>query len=447
MDWPADPALGEVVRRVAADGRLPRLRLVERRTTPTRLTDVAGTTRTEVGRLVGGRIPGPIAVGVGSRGIANLVLIVGSVIAELRARGFDPFIVPAMGSHGGGTVSGQLEVLASYGITEGALGVEIRASVDTVVVGEVAGVPVHLDRNVAEVGSALLVCRIKPHTDFQGPIESGAAKMAAVGLGKQAGAARIHALGIPGLRDVMPAIGRFLAERYLLGAVAVVENELDQTSLVHGLRAEEIGREPETELLAQARASLPRLPTSDLDVLVIDRMGKDISGTGIDPNVTGRWLMAGLPEPEQPNIRCIVALGLTEASHGNAIGVGLADFGPARLLAQIDLSAFYLNVMTSGWAGLRRGRLPVILPTDRDAVLAAVATSGRPLDQVRVAWISDTLHTQICAVSEAVWSQPAADRSEVRAVGAPFALPFDATGRLRELADYAASEIHAGRQS
>jgi hypothetical protein len=442
MRWPADPGLTEVLRRVSAAVRLPRMSMVSRRGTPAHIddleTEVRGVVRRLAGDAPGGDVPGggaEIAVGVGSRGIAGIGRIVAAAVGELRRAGFRPFIVPAMGSHGGGTAQGQREVLASYGITAESHGVPVRATMRTVVVGEVAGTPVHLDRNVAAAGRAILIARVKPHTDFRGHIESGAAKMAAIGLGKQAGAQALHGQGIEGLRTVMPAIGRFVADRYLLGAVVVVEDEFDQTMTVQGLAPAEIGRDGEAALLTVARAALPRLPVAAMDVLVVDRMGKDISGTGLDPNVIGRFLVPELPEPQPAPVRAIVVLDLTAASHGNAIGVGLADFIPERLVSRIDLSAFYVNVLTSGWAGLRRGRLPMVVPTDRDAILAAVAVCGPDAaTAARIVWIQDTLHTATCAVSEALWPV-VADDPDLRLVGEPFALTFDASGRLSALGD------------
>ncbi len=498
MEAFADPELSRLVSRVGARVRLPQMRLVHRSGDAVTVADLRGSVREEVRRVLGhvangtlgiagtagiggmadtagmadiagmadtggmagttaarfgpGTAAPPVAVAVGSRGIANLATIVATVVEELRLAGLAPFIVPAMGSHGGGTAEGQREVLAGYGITEERLGVPVRATMETTVIGETEGVPVHLDRLVAEAGRAFLVCRVKPHTDFQGTIESGAAKMAAIGLGKQAGAATVHGLGTDGLRRVMPAVGRYVADRHLLGALAVVENEFDETALVRGLTPGEVGRAAETALLEQARSWLPRLPADDIDLLLIDRMGKDVSGTGMDPNVIGRWLVPGLAEPARPRVRCVVVLDLTDASHGNAIGVGLADFAPARLLAKIDLPAFYLNTMTSGWAGLRRGRLPIGLPTDRDAVLAALAVAGpEAMRAARVVWISDTLRTRRCAVSEALWPEVAGDTAGDTAgnvageaagaagvgrpvlTGEPFALPFDAQGGLRPL--------------
>jgi hypothetical protein len=429
-------ARNHVLERLGHAAALPPLGLVRRTTTPGRLDDVGGAARAAVGRIVAASGPtrGPVAVGVGSRGIAGLHEIVTAVIGELRTAGFEPFVVPAMGSHGGGTAEGQREVLAGYGISERALGVPIRATMETEVVGEVEGLPVHVDRHVVEAGRALLVSRVKPHTDFRGRIESGAAKMAAIGLGKQPGAAALHALGVPGLRDLMPAVGRFVAARFLLGAVAIVENEFDETESITGLLPADVGAAREAELLEQARTSLPRIPFDELDVLVVEQIGKDISGTGMDPNVIGRWLMAGLEEPSPPPVRCIVALGLSPGSHGNALGVGLADFVSQRLVDAIDLDVSYTNGLTAGWAGLKRLRLPIALPSDREAIATAVATCGRWADEpVRLVWIEDTLHTRVLAASEPLLAE-AASRPDLELVGDGFAFPFDEAGTLAPLA-------------
>lgn len=435
MDWPGDESLSGLVGRVAEQTGTLNVGLVRQRFAASGLADVASAVRAEMRRLLGDaqREPAPIAVGVGSRGIANLVEIVAAVLEELARAGYAPFVVPAMGSHGGATPAGQLEVLESYGISEQSLGVEVRATMDTVVIGEVDGAPVHVDRNVAETGRAFLVARVKPHTDFSGPIESGPAKMAAIGLGKQRGARAIHALGLSGLRDSMPMIGQLVAARLLIGALAIVENERDETSSVTALGPEEIGGAGESALLGRARASLGRLPVRDLDVLVVERIGKDISGVGMDPNVIGRFMMTGLAEPSPPLARCIVTLDLSEASHGNGVGIGLADFTSERLARKLDLAKIYLNTMTSGWAALQRARLPMVLPTDRDAILAAAASSGRAShDQLRLAWISDTIHTEVLALSTPLLEE-ARGRDDLEQLGQPFELPFDASGQLADL--------------
>lgn len=431
MNWPADPKLAGVIERFAGGVDLPAVRLVRQRSTATSLEDVEGRARQEVRSVLAAcdLRAGPVAVGVGSRGIANLFLMVKAVVEELRVAGAEPFIVPAMGSHGGGTPAGQCEVLASYGITEAALGVPILATMDTEVIGTVDGVAVHVDHNVVAAGQAFLVARVKAHTDFSGSIESGPTKMAAIGLGKQRGALAVHNRGLDGLRQLMPEIGRYVAERLVVGALVIVENERDETAQLSGLGRREIGGDAEMSLLKTSKTLLPRLPVGDLDVLVVEQMGKDVSGTGMDPNVVGRWLVTGIEEPAPP-VRCIVALGLTEASHGNSIGVGLADIITERLARRVDLAAFYTNCLTSGWPGLQRSRIPMVLPTDRDAVLAAVALYGaQPTRPLRLAWIRDTLRTQELAVSEGLWDE-LARRDDCELGGPAFPISFDETGEI-----------------
>jgi hypothetical protein len=339
-----------------------------------------------------------------------------------------------MGSHAGATAEGQTDLLASYGITAASMGVPVRATMETVVIGEVDGIPVHMDANAVETGSAFLVCRVKPHTDFNGPIESGLSKMCAIGLGKQKGAQTLHSAGVRGLRDVMPKAARVAVDRGILaGGVAVVENQRDETAIIRGLAGEEVGGPAEEELLREAYRLLPRIPFSVLDVLVVDRMGKDISGTGMDSNVLNRARVPGEPEPEGLFIMNVAVLDLTEETHGNATGIGLADFIPARLLDKLDLAWTYMNGLTAGVVGTERIKLPVVLPTDRDAVVAAMATCGRTADEpVRLAWIQDTLHTEVLAVSESLLDEVRA-RADLEVLTEPAEMPFDDSGRLRPL--------------
>ncbi|MBO0692241.1 MAG: hypothetical protein J2P58_05040 [Acidimicrobiaceae bacterium] len=434
----ADEGMSALVERLAAGIRLPKVGLVAQRSTIPALEDVAGKARTEVRRVLaaepgaaGDR--GPIAVGVGSRGIAHLAVIVGAVVDELKGAGYRPFVVPAMGSHGGGTPEGQLEVLSDYGISEATLGVPMRATMETRVIGDVDGVPVHLDRFVAEAGKAFLVARVKPHTDFRGPIESGPTKMAAIGLGKQAGAATLHGLGLGGLRDVMPEAGRLVARRFLLGALAIVENDADETASITGLPGAEVGGQKEMALLDQARACLPRIPFANLDVLLIEQIGKDVSGSGMDPNVAGRWMINGLAEPEPPPLKSIVALDLTDASHGNALGMGLADFTTERLVAKLVPLSMVTNAITSGWAAIPRSRMPIVMPDDRSALIASLASCGTAAaTEPRLVWIRDTLHTTTLAVSDVLWRE-VGDHPGLEPLVEPFELPFETDGSLRSI--------------
>src|SRR2546421_3216493 len=321
-----------------------------------------------------------VAVGVGSRGIDNLVASVRTVIGELRARGMAPFIVPAMGSHGGATAEGQIEVLQSYGITEQAVGAPIRATMDVALVGALEdGYPVYFDCHAHSADAVLVINRIKPHTDFMGEIESGPAKMCAIGLGKQKGASTIHRFGADGLRTIMPRVARKLIESTkIVGGIALIENQLGQTAEIHGLTAAEMGGPKETALLRRSGDLAPRLPFDPLDVLVIDQMGKDISGCGMDSHVIGRARMPSVPEGEWdgPDIRLICVLDITDNSHGNAAGIGLADLTTRRLIERMDFVKTLINHRTSGEGGILRGKLPIILDDAASCVQAAIGGCG-----------------------------------------------------------------------
>jgi hypothetical protein len=425
---PLLPGLRRLAGRFLEGVAPPPVALVRQRLDPPVLRDMEGAVAAEVRRALAGVAPRRIAVGVGSRGIAGIGRVANAVLAALRDLGFEPFVVPAMGSHGAATAEGQAELLAGYGIDRSL----ISATMDTVVVGEVDGIPVHLDRSVAEAGAVFLVNRVKPHTSFRGPVESGLAKMAAIGLGKQAGAQLVHSRGPAGLRDRIPAAARLLAERgVLLGGLAIVENQRDETAAVHGLPAAEIGGDGEAALLDEARALMPRIPFADLDVLVVERIGKDVSGAGIDTNVVGRMRVTGQLEPEPPGPTAIVALDLTEASHGNAMGIGTADFTTARLLAKIDFAALYTNALTAGVIGIQRMTIPCVMPSDLAAVCAAISARGRSTP-LRLAWIADTLHTELLAVSPALHEE-ARTRRDLEIVSDPVTMPFDADGELDRL--------------
>jgi hypothetical protein len=343
-----------------------------------------------------------IAITAGSRGIHDIATVIKAAGAWLREQGAEPFIVPAMGSHGDANADGQVAVLASYGITEQSMGVPVRATMDTVVLGQVPDGPeVHLDANAAQADGILLVNRIKPHTDFHGPVESGLGKIAAIGLGKQRGAEGIHAYGSNGLARWMPAVARRIVDTgKVLGGIAIVENAHETTAKVAFVGPDGIAGPAETALLDEAGELLGRLPFDDLDVLVVDELGKDKSGSGMDTNVIGRMWIPGGAEPDTPRITAITVHAISKASYGNAVGVGLADFIPFRVLEDIDLHAVYVNAMTSGTGGLRRTKLPIALATDRDAVSAAILMCGRPDPaNVRLVRVHDTLDTVSLLVS------------------------------------------------
>ncbi|MEU4190474.1 DUF2088 domain-containing protein [Kribbella sp. NPDC026611] len=368
-----------------------------------------------------GRIqPGArIAVTAGSRGIRDLVPVVRAAVDWLRAAGAAPFVTPAMGSHGGATADGQVEMLEGLGITPESVGCPIEATMETVVVGKLDdGTQIHHDKLAADADGILLVNRVKPHTDFRGPIESGVAKILAIGLGNHVGAASLHAGGIPSLGANIEAAARMIvAQGKVLGGLAILENAEDQTAAVELLEASGIAEAAENALQQRASGLLGRLPFDELDVLVVDALGKDKSGAGMDTNVIGRCWVHGIPEFESPSIAAISVHSLTPASHGNASGLGLADVIPARILEQIDLQVSYVNALTSGAGGARRSRLPMVMEDDESAVLAAVTMCGRrDWSELRLARIRDTLTPHELMVTPALLAE-AAERFDLEITG------------------------------
>ena len=347
-----------------------------------------------------------IAVAAGSRGIGSIARIVGAAVAWLRDHGAQPFIVPAMGSHGGATADGQAAVLASYGITEATMGVPVRSSMETVRLdsGDL-DLELFMDRYAAESDGVLLVNRVKLHTDFHGYPESGLMKMSVIGLGKHAQALAVHGRGIRGLKEfILPAGRRILESGKILGGLATVENAYDRPLRIAA--AEATGIEAlERGLLELAGARMARLPLEDIDLLVVDEMGKDVSGTGFDTNVIGRTRIFGEAEPETPRVRSILATRLTEASHGNAIGIGLADVITRELYDAIDFDATYENGLTSSFS--ERIKVPYVASDLAEGVRAALRFAGLHPDpevalrQARIVRIHNTLELSRLMVSEA----------------------------------------------
>ncbi|HLG50510.1 MAG TPA: lactate racemase domain-containing protein, partial [Chloroflexota bacterium] len=352
-----------------------------------------------------------------------------STAEAVRRVGGSPFVVPAMGSHGGATAEGQAAVLASLGVTEAFVRCPIRSSMDVVQIGATEdGMPVYLDRNAAEADGIIIINRVKKHTDFRGEIESGLMKMIAIGLGKKAQADLIHAHGAEGIKRYVPLVARVtLARAPILLGIATRENGYEETAEVAVLEPGEI-EEGERRLLRRNKRTYPGLPFDELDVLVVDWIGKDISGTGMDTNVIGRFRVPGQPEPRRPRIRTIVALGLTEASHGNAVGVGLADLISRRLRDRIDEAVTAVNVITSGF--LDRGKIPITLPDDRTAIETAILRLP-PLARARprLVRIHDTLHCAEFEVSEGLLEE-VARHPRLTVVGEPHPMAFDAAGTI-----------------
>ncbi len=396
----------------------------------------------EVGKAVAGEMrrrsiglrPGArVAVTVGSRGIHRIAEMVAAVVAEVQAAGASPFIVPAMGSHGGATAEGQRDLLAGYGITPEAVGAPVVSSMEVVQLGTTpGGLPVFCDRQAAEADGIILINRVKPHTSFHAPIESGLAKMLAIGLGKHTGAQLIHSYGVEGLKNLIPEVARVMLEKVpvILG-LAVLENAQDRTARVEALLPGEIlSREP--ELLAEARSLMPSLPFDYIDVLVVQEMGKNISGTGMDPAITGRLGIRGQPDPPRPRVGRLVVLDLTPKTHGNAHGVGSADIITRRLHEKIDLKKTYTNALTAGFP--EKAAIPLVAENDREALALAIAACGRPVDAagVRLVLIRNTLEVSRLFISRAL-AKEAAGKEHVRLTGEWRALEFDPCGKLLSL--------------
>ena len=389
-----------------ADLRIPELTEIRLDIpSPDTVRDVIGTTRRVVIESLANDVsPGmTVAVGGGSRGLTQRVDLLRGTIEGLRELGAEPFVVPAMGSHGGGTAEGQIEMLASLGMTQESVGAEIRATMETVEVARTAnGMPIYLDRFAAAADRILPVNRIKPHTCFKGPIESGCTKMAVVGFGKQPGAAQIHSCGPIEMRErLLDGIDTLRATGRLLGGVASVESASGDIVSISALTSAQVGGDEERRLTEMARNLVPLLPFSDIDVLIIERGGKDISGTTMDPNVTGRFWVHGLAETDQLRVATIVLLGITEVSAGNVLGIGLADFIPVSVAEQIDWHKTYLNCFTAGPSGVRRSRMPMVLPDEESCVKAALSMCGRGVTEPkRVVRIRSTSHLTSCWVSD-----------------------------------------------
>lgn len=370
---------------------------------------------------------GEVALGVGSRGIGNLSSIVAGVVAESKDRGYEPFVFPAMGSHGGATAEGQREMLAELGVTENEIGCEIRSNMEVTQVGRTAerGVPVVADANAVAADAIVPINRIKPHTDFDGTVESGLSKMLVIGMGKQRGAKIAHDWAVDwSLRDMVPEItDRLLADLPVVGGIAILEDQRDETTLIEGIPPEEF-LDREAELLETAYEIMPKVPFRELDVLVLDRQGKDISGQGMDTNVIGRRPFAiQEPEPETPNIKRIYTRRLTEVTHGNAMGAGSADFIHQNLLAEVDMPTTLINALT---ASTTRGvRLPPAVETDRAGLVAALSTIGIvDPSTVRVLRAADTMHLQYLYASRALVEE-ARNRDDLRVLEEPSPIHFD----------------------
>ena len=369
---------------------------------------------------------GEIALGVGSRGIANLPEIVAGVVAALSEAGYEPFVFPAMGSHGGATADGQAGMLAELGVTESSIGCEIRSSMEVVEVGRTPerDVPVVTDAHAAGADAIVPINRVKPHTDFDGAVESGLSKMLVIGMGKQRGAKIAHEWAVDwSLRRMIPEITEQLLDSLpVAGGVAIVEDQHDDTAIIEGVPPSGF-LDRERELLEMAYDIMPKLPFEELDVVVFDRLGKDVSGQGMDTNVTGRRPFSiNEPEPDEPRIKRIYARRLTEATHGNAMGVGSADVIHGDVVDELDAPTTLINALTA--STIRGVRLPPVVETDRAGLVAALSTIGVvDPDTVRVLRATDTMRLHRLYASPALVER-AREREDLRVVETPTPIEF-----------------------
>ena len=374
-----------------------------------------------------------VAITAGSRGVTNIATIIRSLVFELKKRGARPFIIPAMGSHGGGTAEGQLNVLQHYGITENSMGVPIRSTMETIQIGEtLEKIPVFVEQNAFEADHIAVVNRIKPHTDFDGDIESGITKMMAIGLGKHRGATHYHrANNKYGYYRVLTQVAEVVkANCSILLGLGIVENGYEKTSLIQAMASHEI-LEKERNLLKIAKSNLARIPFAEADVLIVNRMGKNISGTGMDTNVIGRRARLREPMENAPQYSRIFVRDLTQESYGNATGIGMADIVTRRLVEKIDFKPTYVNAITS--TTLEGVRIPVTFDSDFEALEVAVSTSGAGSgEDCRMIWVKDTLELDYLVVSESLLDE-ISENSHLEIVDEFHNLNFDSNGNLKSL--------------
>lgn len=392
----------------------------------TAITDIPGTVRRELLSLdLASRIrPGQrVGITVGSRGLAHRVEIVATVVQFLRELGLVPFVLPAMGSHGGATAEGQTRLLASLGITEASVHAPVVSNMDVVRIGRLkSGAEVLVAKDALEADHIVVINRVKPHTAFRAPIESGLCKMLAVGCGKHQGAFLMHKYGLA--ENILPAAEVILGCLSVLFGLALVDNPVEGLHTIRAVGPEAIPS-VDRELLELARSNLPRIPLDDLDILIVDEMGKDVSGAGLDPNVIGFWRRDG--GLRQPNYRTLIALSLTPASGGNALGLGMVDLTTRRLIDQVNWEATYTNLQNTGiWRSVRR---PMALEDDRAALTAALAHVPLP-EKVRMTRIINTRELEYFWVTPTLVPE-LRGRSDLLVHDQPWPVVFDDAGCLR----------------
>jgi Lactate racemase N-terminal domain len=413
---------------------LPRIFKIRQRIEAPRLADVEEEMNGLLDRFgLSGKVrPGErIALTAGSRGIRDKAKVLRVIATRLKALGAKPFLVPCMGSHGGGTAEGQVKMLRHLGITEEYVGVPIVSSMEVKEIGRTGfGTPVLIDKNICEQADKIIVVnRIKPHTDFDHEVESGISKMMIIGMGKHKGALMVHRLtikhGFPAIfKEVLPVIRKALP--FFFG-VGIIENQYDQTASLHLLEPKDF-YEGEKPLLKRSREIMPRLPFKEMDILAVDEIGKNISGAGMDPNVTGRLFFIGSPPLKEPKITRIFVRDLTPETEGNAIGIGFADYTTTRLVKKIDPVPTMINSITG--MGPECGRVPISFDKDRDALQAAFDNSGvLEAQDLRLVWIKNTLEMEYLWASESMLKEAKANPN-LEVVSGLQDVPFDGGGNL-----------------
>src|SRR5215210_134855 len=413
---------------------LPRVMKVRQEFPRPRVEDVEKTVREEFEKEeISSRVRSGmrVALTAGSRGIAQIDVVLRSLVRALKERGAEPFVVPAMGSHGGATAEGQVEVLQSLGATEEFCGAQILSSMEVTEIGHTGrGVPVYMDRHASKADGVVIVNRIKAHTDFRSSVESGLLKMASIGLGKHEAALELHRYGVAGIRDYMIEVGEVVfGSGHVLFGVGIVENAHDEPARIEAIEPKNV-REREEELLGEYMSMMPALPVSEMDVLFVDSLGKNYSGTGMDTNVIGRFRILGVEEPESPNAKYVVVSRVSEQSHGNTLGVGLADLTTERLFHAINYDSMNANVMTSTF--LERAKIPMVLANDREALETAIRCNwGVPAEETRFVRIPNTLHLEHAYLSENLVEE-ALRNGNVEVIGEASELEFDENGYFED---------------
>jgi len=413
--------------------KLPKMALVEQLFDPQHIGDIPRAVRQEMAGLQFGekvKSGDSIAITAGSRGVANIDTVTKTIVEELKKLGTKPFIFPAMGSHGGATAEGQIQVLANSGITEQSMGCPIRSHMEPEYLGDAAlGYPINVDKNAMTADHIVVVNRVKAHTKFEGPIESGLMKMMAIGMGKHKGAVFYHRAAVQlGFQQIVETVGLEVMKRCpILFGFATVENAFHQTCIVRALPPEGIF-EGEKGLLALSKERMAKLPVDEIDILIVDRIGKDISGTGMDTNVTGRNRDLLGDFTTKPRVKRVYVRDITNKTEGNATGIGLADFTSSRLVNKMDYHKTWINVITG--ISPEKGAIPIHFDTDREVLDACFKTIGDiPLSNTKVVHIKDTLSLNIISVSQA-YATDIEKNSKLKMLGGWKEIGLDSSGNI-----------------